>query len=111
MRSLSRRSDTVDYRRYPTTLSYSAVKEYAFLAFDGNICHSFPSQASKMRYVQLGLYCFCVLLLGACGGGGGSSAPPITVTVTPPMASVMVGQQIQLAAEYECNRPGDVVEQ
>lgn len=46
-------------------------------------------------------YCLCVSLVAACGGGGGSSAPPAPaaiVTVTPPMASVMVGQQIQLAA-------------
>ena len=57
-----------------------------------------PVASIEMRHVQLGLYCLCVSLLAACGGGGGSSAPSITVTVTPPMASVMVGQQIQLAA-------------
>jgi alpha-tubulin suppressor-like RCC1 family protein len=43
------------------------------------------------------LCCLSMVLLAACGGGGGSSAPPV-VTVTPAMANVMVGQQIQLAA-------------
>ena len=42
--------------------------------------------------------CLCASLLAACGGGGGSNTPSITVTVMPSMASVMVGQQIQLAA-------------
>ena len=45
------------------------------------------------------LYCLCISLLASCGGGGGSGAPSVVaVTVTPAMASVMVGQQIQLAA-------------
>jgi Bacterial Ig-like domain (group 2)/Regulator of chromosome condensation (RCC1) repeat len=51
-----------------------------------------------MNDIRLMLCCVCVVLLAACGGGGGSSAPPSMVTVTPPMASAMVGQQIQLAA-------------
>ena len=52
------------------------------------------------------LYCLCVSLLAACGGGGGgSSAPPATVSVTPPTASVMVGQQIQLAATTNATGP------
>ena len=48
------------------------------------------------------LCCLSMLLLAACGGGGGSSAPPqvpmTMVSVTPAMANVMVGQQIQLGA-------------
>lgn len=51
-----------------------------------------------MDHIRLMLCCVCVSLLAACGGGGGSSAPPVIVTVTPAMASVMVGQQIQLTA-------------
>jgi alpha-tubulin suppressor-like RCC1 family protein len=53
-----------------------------------------------MKHTHSLLCSLCVLLLAACGGGGGSSAPPPvpTVTVTPATASVMVGQQIQLAA-------------
>lgn len=40
-----------------------------------------------------------MLVLSACGGGGGSSPPPVAnVTVTPTMASVMVGQQLQVGA-------------
>ncbi len=54
--------------------------------------------SATTTHVRPLLYCLCVSLLAACGGGGGSSAPPIVVTVAPPMASVMVGEQIQLAA-------------
>ena len=43
------------------------------------------------------LCCFCLSLLAACGGGG-STAPSVTVTITPPKASVMVAEQIQLTA-------------
>jgi alpha-tubulin suppressor-like RCC1 family protein len=53
-----------------------------------------------MKYVCPLLHSFCVLLLAACGGGGGSGAPTVAmVAVTPAMANVMVGQQIQLAAK------------
>jgi alpha-tubulin suppressor-like RCC1 family protein len=60
-----------------------------------------------MDHIRRVFCCLCVSLLAACGGGGGSSAPPATVTVTPPMASVMVGQQIQLAAST--NATGSVM--
>jgi alpha-tubulin suppressor-like RCC1 family protein len=57
-----------------------------------------------MDHIRQVFYCLCVPLVAACGGGGGSSAPPappapsVMVTVTPPTASVMVGQLIQLTA-------------
>jgi alpha-tubulin suppressor-like RCC1 family protein len=58
-----------------------------------------------MEHIRRVFYCLCVSLLAACGGGGGSSAPPIVVNVTPPVASVMVGEQIQLAATTNSTGP------